>query len=360
MKILIVVIAIFMSGCLEDSFDSQSSSTESSQWNNPPDPNNILLASSSASLPGCEDEHLGRLVYTRDNHGLYLCTNGRWKTISLVGVESEDRNIASEESAQVGEKGPTGDKGETGEQGPVGNKGARGDKGLTGDKGASGDKGLKGDKGASGDKGPTGDKGPVGDQGIVGVQGPQGEQGLQGEAGERGPTGFAGPIGPSGGRLVVKDSSGAILAYTVGYESWYDASTRETRPGVRVINSSGENFVVDIYTGVIWSIKSPVYFTGADCTGEAYIQRYHGKNTILRTVGPDGGFHVKVRDEVSSITYNSSYNPPDPGDYDQEAQLGGCSNQSSPTSQTDLLSVQKVPAPQDFSSLAPVLVEIED
>jgi hypothetical protein len=110
----------------------------------------------------------------------------------------------------------------------------------------------------------VGAKGDQGEQGPIGPAGPQGFQGVKGDKGDVGIQGLPGSPGGSG-QLVWVDSTGAVVG--------------EVREGLLWVESG---------TGLVWSIDreksdqvDPAvhhlpanlarYWTGSDCTGEAYL-----------------------------------------------------------------------------------------
>lgn len=126
-------------------------------------------------------------------------------------------------------------------QGPQGPAGPKGD---TGDTGPQGSQGLQGIQGAKGD---TGDTGPQGSQGIQGTQGVQGEQGPKGD--------------PSLGAVHVVDNAGNDLGYylpTTSTEFCY-------------FTSQNRILCVNRTSGANTKLISVIYYTHADCTGDAYL-----------------------------------------------------------------------------------------
>lgn len=156
----------------------------------------------------------------------------------------------------------------------VGPQGIPGPQGLIGETGTVGLQGLKGEKGIDGLLGPVGLTGP---QGPVGV-GISGTQGPAGSIGPQGPAGSIGPQGPAGRQLVVRDSAGTLVGYlirTLQVGSGLNINPEIIPAGnvydnaVQVWDPTAEaNFIYD-FNGR--PLTSYVLFSGASCTGNAYI-----------------------------------------------------------------------------------------
>jgi hypothetical protein len=138
--------------------------------------------------------------------------------------------------------------------------------GPQGETGESGSAGADGDLGAPGPAGPKGEKGEPGAPGTVGPVGPAGPAGTTGGVGATGATGGTGPIGPvgpigpagPGGGVVLRDGNDVSLGNVVGMASW----------GITVLTSG--NYMLDVaWDGSMYPAQA--YYTGADCTGVAYL-----------------------------------------------------------------------------------------
>lgn len=178
-----------------------------------------------------------------------------------------------------GEPGAPGEKGEPGEQGP---KGDKGDPGVAGSRGPAGAQGAQGPMGPQGLPGSPGIQGPPGLQGVPGAQGPQGNPGAQGVAGSPGSPGQAGAPGAKGdkgdkGAQGDRGLAGATMAlYTVdnkrlGYAApggspW--GATGQVGPGV-MFDANELGFEDGVYYR---GTAVAVFFAGANCTGQAYVQ----------------------------------------------------------------------------------------
>jgi hypothetical protein len=147
----------------------------------------------------------------------------------------------------------------------VGPQGISGPSGLMGETGTIGPQGLKGEKGIDGPAGPvglTGPQGPAG-AGIPGAQGPAGANGLQ---------------GPAGRQLVVRDSTGTLVGYLIGTLNIYTGFN--INPELTPTSNFFEN-AVQVWDPVAQAkfvydfsgrpMTSYVLFSGANCTGNAYI-----------------------------------------------------------------------------------------
>ena len=155
----------------------------------------------------------------------------------------------------TGPKGDTGAIGATGPTGPSGPTGAKGDKGDIGNTGPTGPKGNTGNTGTQGPVGPTGPNGAKGDKGDNGPTGPAGATGPVGA------TGPAGPTGPAGGGKNLLDGNNVNLGSVLSAD----------QSGVTVLTSGG--YMIEIP----WNAAFPsaqIYYTGANCTGTAYLN--HG------------------------------------------------------------------------------------
>ena len=185
-----------------------------------------------------------------------------------------------------GPVGPKGDKGDTGDTGAKGEVGAQGPTGSKGDKGDTGSQGPAGMQGLVGPKGDTGAQGPIGPIGPVGPAGPQGPQGIQG---------LTGPAGPAGGGLALSDGQGNTLGKVVSM----------TRSSTAVVTSTGHLLTIN-WDGTISNAQ--IYYTGANCTGEAYLndggsgnQRIYAKTAVW-----SGSFATFMVPETSSQGYSVS------------------------------------------------------
>ncbi|BDG10702.1 collagen-like protein [Anaeromyxobacter paludicola] len=146
---------------------------------------------------------------------------------------------------------------------------AQGATGAAGPQGVPGPQGLAGPAGATGPAGPQGAQGLPGPQGLAGPAGatgpagPQGAQGLQGLQGVQGPAGPQGPAGAPGSPLaVVRDAAAALVGPLVAVAG-AQVYTVETVGGSRVVLAR------DLASGAAVT-TTPVYFTGAGCTGTPY------------------------------------------------------------------------------------------
>ena len=142
-------------------------------------------------------------------------------------------------------------------------------------RGIQGEQGIQGLQGIPGDKGEPGTKGEQGPKGDTGAKGDQGAAGVPG-AGFAGPAGAQGAAGPAGRQLVVRDSVGTLVGYLIGTlnigtdidpaimpaGNFYENSVQVWDP------ISEAKFVYD-YTGR--PLTSYVLFSGANCTGNAYV-----------------------------------------------------------------------------------------
>lgn len=133
--------------------------------------------------------------------------------------------------------------------------------------GNAGAQGSQGDQGIQGPEGPQGVQGPQGPQGAAGATGATGPQGPQGPTGPEGPQG---PAGSNGGGFIVRKQDGVqvgtqFLGSMGSYQIMvWDSSTESifaySFPGVGSTH---------IYAGHLRT--NQVYFTGANCTGQAYL-----------------------------------------------------------------------------------------
>ena len=180
---------------------------------------------------------------------------------------------ATGDTGDTGPAGPQGDPGPIGpqgDQGPIGPQGDQGDQGLVGpqgDPGPIGPQGPKGDQGLTGpqgDPGPVGLQGPKGDTGATGPAGPQGATGPAGSVGPVGPAGAQGATGPQGpagpGMLTLWDANGTKLGTIMSLPSYGSA--------VEVYTSTGHVLALG-WDGTM--APEQIYYTGAGCTGTAYL-----------------------------------------------------------------------------------------
>jgi hypothetical protein len=147
----------------------------------------------------------------------------------------------------------------------VGPQGIPGPQGLIGETGTVGLQGLKGEKGIDGLLGP------------VGLTGPQGPVGV-GISGAQGPAGSIGPQGPAGRQLVVRDSTGTLVGYlirTLQVGTGLNINPEIIPAGnvydnaVQVWDPTAEATFIYDFNGR--PMTSYVLFSGASCTGNAYI-----------------------------------------------------------------------------------------
>ena len=147
----------------------------------------------------------------------------------------------------------------------VGPQGIPGPQGLIGETGTVGLQGLKGEKGVDGLLGP------------VGLTGPQGPVGV-GISGAQGPAGSIGPQGPAGRQLVVRDSTGTLVGYlirTLQVGTGLNINPEIIPAGnvydnaVQVWDPTAEAIFIYDFNGR--PMTSYVLFSGASCTGNAYI-----------------------------------------------------------------------------------------
>jgi hypothetical protein len=143
--------------------------------------------------------------------------------------------------------------------------------------------GAQGVQGTQGEQGIAGEKGAAGEQGIKGDQGIKGEQGLPGAAGAgfpgpQGAAGANGAQGPAGRQLVVRDSAGTLIGYLIGTLNIYTGFdiNPESTPASNFLENAVQvwdpvaqaKFVYD-FNGR--PLTSYVLFSGASCTGTAYV-----------------------------------------------------------------------------------------
>ena len=115
------------------------------------------MVASVEKLPECTPPRIGQLIYVKSEAAFKSCDDIGWGTLDLRGPR--------------GEQGPKGDIGVAGPQGTQGPTGATGPQGATGGSGPQGPQGSPGPAGAQGLQGSTGATGPQGPQGIAGFSG---------------------------------------------------------------------------------------------------------------------------------------------------------------------------------------------
>lgn len=194
---------------------------------------------------------------------LALGTSGPIGPVGPVGPQGP-QGITGPQGPQgitgaIGPQGPQGNVGPQGVQGIPGPQGEQGPIGPQGNTGATGPQGPQGNTGATGAPGPVGPMGPIGPQGNTGAPGLPGANGAQGPMGPIGPAGPQGPAGPGGGGsgLSVADSNGINVGTLVNF----DPSSFVIKKGVYIFYLNGDGF----FPG------SQIYWTGAGCTGSAYL-----------------------------------------------------------------------------------------
>jgi hypothetical protein len=263
----------------------------------------ILIAAGASAFAATEKKGPG------GDNVVYGCINLATKQLRIETKDQpcttkgpwaeRERAITWNHVGEAGEQGPVGPQGETGESGSAGadgDLGAPGPAGPKGEKGEPGEPGIPGVIGLTGPAGPTGLIGPIGpvgpagasgDEGSQGPAGPKGEKGEPGAPGTVGPVGPAGPTGPAGttggvgatgatggtgpigpvgpigpagpgGGVVLRDGNDVSLGNVVGMASW----------GITVLTSG--NYMLDVaWDGSMYPAQA--YYTGADCTGVAYL-----------------------------------------------------------------------------------------
>jgi collagen triple helix repeat protein len=241
----------------------------------------------------------------------YACVTARFHTMNLTtkhgSCRAGERKIsfnAEGRRGPGGKPGATGPQGASGAAGPAGAVGAQGDKGdqgVKGDKGDQGLRGLQGDKGdkgdqgiqglqglqgfqglmglqglqglqgLKGDQGIQGPKGDKGDQGIQGSKGDKGDQGIQGIQGIQGPKGDPGPPGPSGGGVSLVDGNNVTLGKVMSV----------VRGAATVLTSTGYSISIPFDAAFQ---PAQIYYTGANCTGTAYLNDGNGGTPPFDTI----------------------------------------------------------------------------
>ncbi len=73
----------------------------------------ISMLEAGKSLPECDSESAGNMVYAADSAAVYYCADGKWQTLN-------GKDGAKGEKGDVGEKGDAGAKGDTGATGETG------------------------------------------------------------------------------------------------------------------------------------------------------------------------------------------------------------------------------------------------
>jgi hypothetical protein len=122
--------------------------------------------------------------------------------------------------------------------------------------------------------GPQGPTGPAGATGPAGPQGAQGTQGAQGPAGATGATGATGAAGPS---LVVKTKTAMQLGIPVPQDGLYGDNT-----GVLIYTLKAT--VTGVPDGwLISSLPTIIWFSGASCNGDAFLNASGIQNTYAIT-----------------------------------------------------------------------------
>ena len=133
--------------------------------------------------------------------------------------------------------------------------------------GAAGNAGPKGDPGLVGAPGMAGAAGTNGNEGAAGANGTMGAAGAMGVQGAAGAAGDAGARGPSGGGIIWRDRLGAVVpvvTWVQGGQIW-------------VADARGNIWQADAAYG--WNASqtvnmAPVYYSGAGCTGTAYVPAF--------------------------------------------------------------------------------------
>jgi hypothetical protein len=130
---------------------------------------------------------------------------------------------------------------------------------LTGSAGPHGPQGAQGPRGS---QGPIGPQGPTGPQGAAGKNGTNGTNGTNGKDGINGKDGQDGAQGPAGA-YAVKDTDGNVLGTLLG---------ATTNPGTfTIIRNDGTLVTVNAANGGYLLPAVPFYYSGANCTGTAYV-----------------------------------------------------------------------------------------
>ena len=152
--------------------------------------------------------------------------------------------------------------------------------------------GPKGETGAQGQTGPQGAPGGQGPKGDTGDTGPQGPAG--GPAGPQGPQGPEGPVGPAGGLYL------------------YDASNTKIGP-ISVYNSGERVNVAVSVEGSLYSVVATrqgfvvldyLYFTSANCTGQAYLYAMNRDDLNSEITTFAAGKVVRIGD--ASVLYRAT------------------------------------------------------
>ena len=115
----------------------------------------IDVVAAGDSLPACDEENVGKIVFAEDSAQAYYCADGKWTTLKgeqgEAGKDGTDGKVGSDGKGCIAEaidngykilcggdsigvllNGEQGEKGEQGEQGIQGEKGEQGEKGLDG------------------------------------------------------------------------------------------------------------------------------------------------------------------------------------------------------------------------------------
>ncbi len=100
------------------------------------------------TLPACDAQHDGAVVYLLTDKQLHTCQSGAWSVVEIAASSTSTATSTSTQQAVVA--GPQGPKGETGAVGPQGPQGPTGATGAVGPQGATGAQGTQGIQGIAG------------------------------------------------------------------------------------------------------------------------------------------------------------------------------------------------------------------
>jgi hypothetical protein len=155
----LLMITTTLAGCLGDEEPAPDDET--------PDPTlgdwDVYYVASSADLPDCDADTLGRLYYVEADAGFKTCLAAGWTFIDLTGPAGAD-----------------GASGMDGTNGTDGADGADGSDGMNGTDGAGGADGASGMDGTNGTDGSDGAGGLDGTNGTDGADGADGSDGMNG------------------------------------------------------------------------------------------------------------------------------------------------------------------------------------
>lgn len=200
----------------------------------------VMLQEPPPELGPCTKAEEEFLYYVVTNRTFHACVLGAWSVVELS-------------------------PGPAGATGPVG-PGCTVERAAPVTRVTCGDATVDIQDGAAGATGPTGAAGPTGNTGAAGATGPTGATGSTGATGPTGPTGATGARGPAGllDLWVGSTKMGAFLGQFSGSSTdrYFLFATSTNYVGVLTTFNAQ-------YTNIL---SASVYFSGAGCTGNAYIE----------------------------------------------------------------------------------------